>query len=107
MVPLGDGVDQNNVPFLDHFPYVASPRQGANPAAGYGSQLKTSGSGNGAAERMLVSNETGAGRPVASDTGGLGQGEDGANAAVWILIAAGAAVLLSIGVIAGRSSSGS
>ena len=107
MVPLGDGVDQNNVPFLDHFPYVASPRQGANPAAGYGSQLKTSGSGNGAAERMLVSNETGAGRPVASDTGGLGQGEDGSNAAVWILIAAGAAVLLSIGVIAGRSSSGS
>jgi hypothetical protein len=27
-VPLGDGVDQNDVPFLDSFPYVASPHDG-------------------------------------------------------------------------------
>ena len=41
LVPLGDGVDQNNVPFLDQFPYVAPPLPGANPNAGFGSQLKT------------------------------------------------------------------
>ena len=35
-VPLGDGVDQNDVPFLDSFPYVAPPH------AGYDSQLKRS-----------------------------------------------------------------
>jgi hypothetical protein len=33
-VPLGDGVDQNDVPFLDSFPYVAPPH------AGFDSQLK-------------------------------------------------------------------
>jgi hypothetical protein len=33
-VPLGDGVDQNDVPFLDSFPYVAPPHNG------YDSQLK-------------------------------------------------------------------
>src|SRR3989440_8580713 len=33
-VPLGDGVDQNDVPFLDSFPYVAPPH------AGLDSQLK-------------------------------------------------------------------
>ena len=33
-VPLGDGVDQNDVPFLDSFPYVAPPH------SGYDSQLK-------------------------------------------------------------------
>jgi hypothetical protein len=27
-VPLGDGVDQNDVPFLDSFPYVAPPHNG-------------------------------------------------------------------------------
>ena len=105
MVPLGDGVDQNNVPFLDHFPYVASPRPGANPASGYGSQLKTAGAGNGAADTVLVSNGTGRSDPVASQTGGLASGNDGSDAVVWILIAAGAAVLLTIGVAAGRSSS--
>ena len=35
-VPLGDGVDQNDVPFLDSFPYVAPPH------AGLDSQLKRS-----------------------------------------------------------------
>jgi hypothetical protein len=33
-VPLGDGVDQNDVPFLSSFPYVAAPH------SGYDSQLK-------------------------------------------------------------------
>jgi hypothetical protein len=33
-VPLGDGVDQNDVPFLDSFPYVAPPHDGLD------SQLK-------------------------------------------------------------------
>jgi hypothetical protein len=33
-VPVGDGVDQNDVPFLDSFPYVAPPH------AGFDSQLK-------------------------------------------------------------------
>ena len=33
-VPLGDGVDQNDVPFLTSFPYVAPPH------SGFDSQLK-------------------------------------------------------------------
>jgi hypothetical protein len=33
-VPLGDGVDQNDVPFVDSFPYVAPPH------SGFDSQLK-------------------------------------------------------------------
>ena len=33
-VPLGDGVDQNDVPYLSSFPYVAPPH------AGYDSQIK-------------------------------------------------------------------
>jgi hypothetical protein len=33
-VPLGDGVDQNDVPFLSTFPYVAPPH------SGFDSQLK-------------------------------------------------------------------
>jgi Domain of unknown function (DUF4331) len=33
-VPLGDGVDQNDVPFLNSFPYVAAPH------SGFDSQLK-------------------------------------------------------------------
>jgi uncharacterized protein DUF4331 len=105
MVPLGDGVDQNNVPFLDHFPYVASPRPGANPAAGYGSQLKTSGNGNGGADTLLVSNEAGGEGPAVSAAGSLDRDQSGSSAVVWVLIAAGAAVLLTIGVAAGRSGS--
>jgi hypothetical protein len=37
---LGDGVNTNPVPFLDHFPYLSDPGAGANPQAGYGSKLK-------------------------------------------------------------------
>ena len=33
-LPLGDGVDQNDVPFRTSFPYVAAP------TAGFDSQLK-------------------------------------------------------------------
>ena len=39
-VPLGDGVDANDKPLKSTFPYVADPGPGANPKAGYGSQLK-------------------------------------------------------------------
>ena len=46
-VPLGDGVNQNDVHFLSAFPYVAPPKPGANPDAGYGSQLKAIDNGNG------------------------------------------------------------
>ena len=35
-LPLGDGVDQNDVPFRATFPYVAPPK------AGFDSQLKRS-----------------------------------------------------------------
>ena len=35
-LPLGDGVDQNDVPFRATFPYVAAPK------AGFDSQLKRS-----------------------------------------------------------------
>ena len=33
-VPLGDGVDRNDKPFLDHFPYLAAPHSGfdSNPS---------------------------------------------------------------------------
>ena len=31
-LPLGDGVDQNDVPFRSAFPYVAAPRNGFDSA---------------------------------------------------------------------------
>src|SRR3954469_23231785 len=101
MVPLGDGVDQNNVPFLSSFPYVAPPRPGANPAAGFGSQLKTAGGAQGP-DTLLVSAKGGSGAPVAA---GVATGRDGGGAGVglWLLIAAGSAALLALGVIARRS----
>jgi uncharacterized protein DUF4331 len=40
-VPLGDGVDRNDVPFKASFPYLADPGAGANPKAGYGSKIKS------------------------------------------------------------------
>jgi hypothetical protein len=101
MVPLGDGVDQNNVPFLSSFPYVAPPRPGANPAAGFGSQLKTAGGPQGP-DTMLVSAKGGSGGPVAADVA-AGRDGGGAGVGLWLLIAAGSAALLTIGVIAGRS----
>src|SRR4029077_3114791 len=39
-VPLGDGVNQNDVQYLSKFPYAAPSKPGANPDAAYGSQLK-------------------------------------------------------------------
>jgi hypothetical protein len=105
-VPLGDGVDQNNVPFLSEFPYVAPPRPGANPDAGYGSQLKTKVAGHGGSDQTLVSNQYGPDGVVASDTlSHRGSGSD-ANRALWLVIAAGAAVMLAIGMAAGRRRSG-
>ena len=62
-VPLGDGVNQNDVHFLSAFPYVAPPKPGANPDAGYGSQLKAIDNGNGTSTP-----------PSFSATGGSGGG---------------------------------
>jgi hypothetical protein len=100
-VPLGDGVDQNNLPFLAQFPYVAHPKPGANPDAGFGSQLKTAG-GASVDGPVLVSNGTGTGGPVVSGPG-TGSGGEGSSPAVWLLIAAGATALVAIGAVGGRS----
>ena len=101
-VPLGDGVDQNNVPFLTSFPYVAPPRPGANPAAGYGSQLKTSGGPSGP-DTVLVSSQRGASNPTVSGSlSGYDHPGSGSDVALWVLIAAGCAALIAIGVVGGR-----
>ena len=105
-VPLGDGVDQNNVPFLSQFPYVAPPRPGANPAAGYGSQLKSKVGGAGGSSSMLASNRYAPDGVVASDTVSRPRSGIDTNPALWLLIAAGATVMLVIGMAAGRSRSG-
>jgi hypothetical protein len=103
-VPLGDGVDQNNVPFLSSFPYVAPPRPGANPAAGYGSQLKTSAPLSGP-DTLLVSNRTD-GTPVSqASITGFGHDQGGGGMALWILIAGGCVALIAIGVAGGRMQS--
>ncbi len=100
-VPLGDGVNQNNVPFLTSFPYVAAPRPGANPAAGYGSQLKTSGGPSGP-DTVLVSADRNASAPVQSGALSGYQEESGGSPALWFLIAAGCVALIAIGVVGGR-----
>jgi hypothetical protein len=100
-VPLGDGVDQNNLPFLAQFPYVAHPKPGANPDAGFGSQLKTSASAS-VDGPVLVSQGNGTDGPIVSGPG-AGSGGEGSSLAVWLLIAAGAAALLTIGAVAGRN----
>jgi hypothetical protein len=87
-VPLGDGVNQNDVQFLSSFPYVAPPKPGANPDAGFGSQLKAIDNGNGTSTP-----------PSFSATGGSGGGGGGGgpDALVWVLIGAGAIVLAGLG----------
>jgi hypothetical protein len=81
-VPLGDGVDQNDVPFLDEFPYLAAPGPGANPETGYGSKLKA------AAATAAESGED--------------EDDDGPSAIVWVLIALGAVALAVIAYVIGR-----
>jgi hypothetical protein len=89
-VPLGDGVNQNDVKFLSQFPYVAQPKPGANPDAGYGSQLKAIDNGNGTSTPPSFS-ATGGGGGTA---GGGGGGPDGF---VWVLIGAGVLGLAGLG----------
>jgi Domain of unknown function (DUF4331) len=74
-VPLGDGVNENDVPFSASFPYLADPGPGANPNAGYASKLKTA-------------------TPVAAtDESGGEDDDDGPSALVYILIVLGGAAL--------------
>jgi hypothetical protein len=96
MVPLGDGVNQNDVRFLSEFPYVAPPKPGANPDAAYGSQLKAIANADGT-DTLPSYSATGA--------GGSGDGDGGGpSAIVWVLIGAGVLVLAGLGyrVIRGR-----
>jgi hypothetical protein len=97
MVPLGDGVNQNDGEFLSTFPYVAPPKSGANPDAGYGSQLKAIDNGNGTSTP-----------PSFSATGGSGGGGDGGgpDAFVWVLIGAGVLALAGVGYRVARGSKG-
>jgi Domain of unknown function (DUF4331) len=87
-VPLGDGVNQNDVRFLSEFPYVAPSKPGANPDAAYGSQLKAIDNGNGTSTP-----------PSYSATGGSGGGGGGGgpDAFVWVLIGAGVLALAGLG----------
>jgi hypothetical protein len=87
-VPLGDGVNQNDVQFLSEFPYVAPPKPGANPDAAYGSQLKAIDNGNGTSTPPAYS---------ATGGGGGGGGGGGPDAFVWVLIGAGVLALAGLG----------
>jgi hypothetical protein len=96
MVPLGDGVNQNDVQSLSEFPYVAPPKPGANPDAAYGSQLKAIANADGT-DTLPSYSATGAGGSGGGDGGGP-------SAIVWVLIGAGVLVLAGLGyrVIRGR-----
>jgi hypothetical protein len=93
-VPLGDGVDQNDVEFLTEFPYVAPPKPGANPDAAYGSQLKALAGADGSDTLPSFS----------GDSGDSGDDDDGTGAIVWILIGVGALILAAVAYRAGRGS---
>jgi Domain of unknown function (DUF4331) len=93
MVPLGDGVNQNDVQFLSQFPYVAPSKPGANPDAAFGSQLKA------------IANADGTDTPASySATGGSdgGGNNGGPDAIVWVLIGAGVLALAGLGYRATR-----
>ena len=95
-VPLGDGVNQNDVEFLTEFPYLAPPKSGANPAAAYGSQLKALAGADGS--DTLPSFSSG-------DEGGEDD-DGGTSAIVWILIGVGALILAAITYRVGRGAGG-
>jgi hypothetical protein len=92
-VPLGDGVNQNDVQFLTSFPYLAPPGPGANPQTAYGSQLKALAGADGTDTPATFSN---------SDNGG--DDDSGTSAWVWILIGVGAVVLIAVAYRFGRGS---
>ncbi|MEK6276839.1 MAG: DUF4331 domain-containing protein [Actinomycetota bacterium] len=98
-VPLGDGVDQNDVEFLDAFPYVAAPKQGANPDAAYGSQIKALASAG--SDQLPAFSASSSG-----DSGSSEEDDGGTSAIVWILIAVGALVAVGVAYRAGRGSGG-
>jgi hypothetical protein len=98
-VPLGDGVDQNDVPFLTKFPYVAPPNAGANPDAAYGSRIKALAQQGGDVFPSFSGSDS------SSSSGSDDDG--GTSAIVWVLIAAGAVVLIGIAFAAGRGQKGS
>ena len=97
-VPLGDGVDQNDVEFLSEFPYVAPPEEGANPDAAYGSKIKALSQQGG---DVFPSFE---GSSSSSEDGGDDGG--GTSAIVWILIGVGALILIGVAYRAGRGRGG-
>jgi hypothetical protein len=102
-VPLGDGVDQNDVKFLSHFPYVAPPQPGANPDSAYGSKLKALASADGTDSPVPVSGFTSG--ESSSDSSTSSDDDGGTSAIVWILIGVGAVVLIGIAYRAGRGGS--
>ena len=91
-VPLGDGVDKNDVAFKSTFPYVADPGAGANPSpeAAYGSQLK------GAVQPASVKEAA----PAKSQSSS--SDESSVSTAGWIAIGAGALVLAGAAFTLGR-----
>jgi hypothetical protein len=89
-VPLGDGVNQNDVQYLSEFPYVAPPKPGANPDAAYGSQLKAIANADGT-DTFPSYSGTGAG-----GSGSGGDGGGGPSTLGWIAIAAGALLLAAL-----------
>ena len=90
-IPLGDGVDANDVPLKDEFPYLADPGAGANPKAAHGSQLK------GAVRPGQPNHKT---TPTAQSAGA----DDGSSPSTgaWIAIIAGALALAGLAFTAGR-----
>jgi Domain of unknown function (DUF4331) len=89
MVPLGDGVNQNDVQFLSEFPYVAPSKPGANPDAAYGSQLKAIANADGTSTPPSFS--------AAGGSGGGGGDDGGPSALIWVLIGAGVVALAGLG----------
>jgi hypothetical protein len=98
MVPLGDGVNQNDVQFLSQFPYVAPPKPGANPDAAFGSQLKAIANADGTSTPPSYS--------ATGGSGGGGGGGGGADAFVWVLIGAGVLALAGLGYRVTRGNKG-
>jgi hypothetical protein len=94
-VPLGDGVEQNDVPFLTRFPYVAPPKAGANPDAAYGSQIKA---------LAKVGSDT---LPALEASSNESSDDDGGTSTiVWVLIAVGALALAGVAYGTGRGRGG-